>query len=48
MSRPTWRPSFYLISEKKGEGDDWQLGRPTVSPFCPSCREALLVFFRAA
>jgi hypothetical protein len=28
--------------------DDWQLGRPTASPFCLSSRETLLVFFRAA
>jgi hypothetical protein len=28
--------------------DDWQLGRPTASPFCLSSREILLVFFRAA
>jgi hypothetical protein len=28
--------------------DDWQLGRPTGSPFCLSSRENLLVLFRAA
>jgi hypothetical protein len=28
--------------------DDWQLGRPTVSPFCLSSRETLLVLCRAA
>ena len=28
--------------------DDWQLGRPTVPPFCLSCRETLHVFFCAA
>jgi len=28
--------------------DDWQLGRLAVPPFCLSCRETLLIFFRAA